>query len=93
MSEHECPYLLRETIAFRESLDLSRAARTTVTVMWHCSHPFHGIRLELGEGRDKVRERCSDCALPHAAEAGQGHEPRRRLSEARAESAGCGGLG
>ena len=85
MNEPECPYLIRETIAFRESLDLSRTAPTTVTVTWHCTHPFHGIRLELGEGQDKVRERCSDCALPHPAEAEQGCEPRRRLSEARAE--------
>jgi hypothetical protein len=85
MSEPECPYLIRETIAFRESLDLSRAAPTTVTVTWYCSHPFHGIRVELGEGPDEVRERCSVCALPHPAGAEQGREPRRRLAEAREE--------
>ena len=71
MNETDCPYLIRETIAYRESLDLSMSAPTTVTVTWHCSHPFHGIRLDLGDARAQVEERCAACSLPRAG------DPRR----------------
>jgi hypothetical protein len=69
MNEPGCPYLVRETTVYRESLDLSRAAPTTVVVSWHCKHPFHGIRLDLGDVRTAVEERCAACALPRPAHA------------------------
>jgi hypothetical protein len=69
MNAPPCPYLVRETTAYRESLDLSRAAQTTVVVRWHCTHPFHGIRLDLGEEQTAVEEHCAACALPRPAHA------------------------
>lgn len=66
MNALDCPYLLRETLTFRESLDLSKNAPMRVVVSWQCSHPFHGLRLELGEEPGEVRRRCAGCALPHA---------------------------
>ena len=48
MNRLGCPHLVRETVTYRESLDLSRAAPTRVMVNWYCGHPFHGIRLDLG---------------------------------------------
>jgi hypothetical protein len=82
MPEPDCPYLVRETIAYRESLDLSRAAPTTVVVTWFCEHPFHGIRLDLGNGRAAVEERCAVCSLPWPEAPDPGRErpaPRRDL--------------
>jgi hypothetical protein len=64
MNRPDCPYLVRETVTYRESLDLSRAAPTRVMVSWYCGHPFHGIRLDLGDAEAAVDERCADCALP-----------------------------
>jgi hypothetical protein len=70
MSEPGCPYLVRERITYRESLDLTRAASTTVIVTWYCSHPFHGIRLELGTVAETVADHCAACALPRQTTAG-----------------------
>jgi hypothetical protein len=64
MTESDCPYLVRETVAYRESLDLSRSAPTRVVVTWYCSHPFHGIRLDLGDARAEVEKLCAACTLP-----------------------------
>ena len=69
MSELDCPYLVRETIAYRESLDLSREARTLVITAWQCNHPFHGIAMDLGEAQREAERRCSQCRLPHGGEA------------------------
>ena len=69
MSRLDCPYLVRETIAYRESLDLSREARTRVVTAWQCAHPFHGIAVELGDVRGAVEEHCAACRLPHADQA------------------------
>jgi hypothetical protein len=66
MTEPACPYLARETTAFRESLDLSREAPFRVVVTWYCEHPFHGIRLELGDARAEVERHCAVCSLPRA---------------------------
>jgi hypothetical protein len=66
MNEPGCPYLVRETITYRESLDLSREAATKVVVTWHCRHPFHGIRLGLGDSIVEIRELCAACTLPPA---------------------------
>ena len=68
MSGLDCPYLVRETIAYRESLDLSREARTCVITAWQCAHPFHGIAVDLGEAREDVEHHCAACRLPHASE-------------------------
>ena len=59
-----CPYLAFEKTAFRESLDLSVASQLIVTVTWYCEHPFHGIRLELGDARAEVEKLCAGCSLP-----------------------------
>jgi hypothetical protein len=69
MSGLDCPYLVRETIAYRESLDLSREARTHVVTAWQCAHPFHGIAVDLGDARGEVERHCAACRLPHAGEA------------------------
>ena len=58
MTELVCPYLVNETMAFRTTLDLSAAAKYEVVVTWYCEHPFHGIRLELGDGRADVEQHC-----------------------------------
>jgi hypothetical protein len=78
MDHPDCPYLVCETVAYRESLDLSRAARTRVSVTWYCSHPFHGIRLDLGDVRATAEEGCARCALPQPAKA---PELRARMPE------------
>jgi hypothetical protein len=82
MHDPGCPHLIRETISYRESLDLSRAAPTRVTVNWFCGHPFHGIRLDLGDAPAAVEERCADCALPVPGEAAV-RKPRRMSSSPR----------
>jgi hypothetical protein len=64
MTESACHYLTCETTTFRESLDLSKEARVTVVLTWYCRHPFHGIRLELGDEFCAVERRCAACALP-----------------------------
>jgi len=77
----DCRYLLRETLTWRESLDLSKDSPMRVAVSWQCAHPFHGLRLDLGDDLAEVRRRCAGCALPRpgirkpAAEA-QGERPR-----------------
>jgi len=55
MTEPCCPYLVCEKTAFRASLDLSAAAPMNIVVTWYCRHPFHGMRLELGEHAAKWR--------------------------------------
>jgi hypothetical protein len=85
MNEPECPYLIRETIAYRESLDLSRTAPTRVIVTWQCSHPFHGIRLELGDALGHVVSQCSACTLPRPGGRQRGDGPQRRQPEAGGE--------
>ena len=72
MSRLDCPYLVRETIAYRESLDLSREARTRVVTAWQCAHPFHGIAVDLGDEREEMERICAACRLPHAGEAAAG---------------------
>jgi hypothetical protein len=64
MKRPACPYLVRERTAFRESLDLSQEAPFQVVVTWYCKHPFHGIRLELGDARVEVEQVCAACTLP-----------------------------
>jgi len=64
MTEPCCPYLVCEKTAFRASLDLSAAAPVNIIVTWYCRHPFHGIRLELGNARGDVEKLCAVCALP-----------------------------
>jgi hypothetical protein len=64
MNRLGCPHLVRETVTYRESLDLSRPAPVLVTVNWYCGHPFHGIRLDLGDAQAVVEERCAACTLP-----------------------------
>ena len=83
MNEPDCPYLIRETIAYRESLDLSRNSPTTVTVSWHCSHPFHGIRLELGDDISSVAAHCLACTLPGPGGRQREDEPQRRPARRR----------
>ena len=68
MTHPACPYLVCEKTAFRASLDLSAAAPVSIVVTWYCRHPFHGIRLELGDARGEVEKLCAVCALPR-------HEP------------------
>jgi hypothetical protein len=74
MNEPSCPYLVRETTAYRESLDLSTASPTTVIVNSFCAHPFHGIRLDLGDAQAVVEEHCAACTLPRPPAERQGHE-------------------
>ena len=67
MKEPACPYLVLETTTFRKNLDLSAPADYEVVSTWYCVHPFHGIRLELGDARADVEARCADCTLPTAS--------------------------
>jgi hypothetical protein len=83
MSDPACPYLVCETITYRESLDLSRAAPTRVVVTWYCAHPFHGIRLDLGQEQPEVDERCAVCALPRPVQTEGRRAPARRSARAR----------
>jgi hypothetical protein len=78
MTEFACPYLKREKVAFRESLDLSRPAPMHVAVTWNCEHPFHGIRLELGDARADVEKQCGLCSLPRPEAAPAGRECKGR---------------
>jgi len=64
MTEPCCPYLVCEKTAFRASLDLSAAAPMNIVVTWYCRHPFHGMRLELGDARSEVERHCAACSLP-----------------------------
>jgi hypothetical protein len=63
MKESTCPYLVCEKMAFRESLDLSEGAPVSIVVTWYCRHPFHGIRVELGDARREVEKICAACSL------------------------------
>jgi hypothetical protein len=85
MNEPECPHLIRETITYRESLDLSRQAPTKVLATWQCSHPFHGIRLELGDALGHVVTHCSACTLPRLGGRRRRDEPQRRKADAGGE--------
>jgi hypothetical protein len=64
MTHSCCPYLTCEKTAFRASLDLTEAAPVSIIVIWHCRHPFHGMRLELGDARSEVESHCAACSLP-----------------------------
>jgi len=64
MTEPCCPYLVYEKSAFRGSLDLTAPAQADVVVTWYCEHPFHGLRLELGDARSEVEKHCAACSLP-----------------------------
>jgi hypothetical protein len=64
MNAPTCPYRACEKTAFRTSLDLSEAAPVRVIVTWYCEHPFHGLRLELGDARSDVESLCAACSLP-----------------------------
>jgi hypothetical protein len=66
MKAPACPYLTRETTACRSSLDLSAPAEYEVISTWFCRHPFHGIRLELGDALVDVERHCAACSLPAA---------------------------
>jgi hypothetical protein len=59
-----CPYLVSEKAAFRGNLDLSTPAQVSVIVTWYCTHPFHGLRLELGDARGEAEKQCEACSLP-----------------------------
>ena len=85
MNEPGCPHLVRETTVYRESLDLSRPAPVTVIVNWFCAHPFHGIRLDLGDARAEVEERCAACALPRPVGADRRREPPSEQRDAGAK--------
>jgi hypothetical protein len=69
--DSDCRYLLRETLAWRESLDLSKDSPMRVTVSWQCAHPFHGLRLDLGDDLAEVRRRCAGSGKPGAAAQGE----------------------
>ena len=60
----DCRYLLRETLTWRESLDLSQDSPMRVAASWQCTHPFHGLSLDLGGDRAEVARHCAGCALP-----------------------------
>jgi hypothetical protein len=77
MNDPGCPYLLRETLTWRESLDLSRKSPMRVAVVWRCGHPFHGLALELGEDAAEVRRRCAAGTLPRP-DAAEGASPAGR---------------
>lgn len=81
MKKPLCPYLIRETTVHRGSLDVSAPAPYEVISTWYCTHPFHGIRLELGDGRADVEQHCGACTLPGAhkaqGEADLKHDPER----------------
>jgi hypothetical protein len=65
MDGMHCPYLHCETTAFRRvGIDLGEPAQVSVTRVWYCRHPFHGLRLELGDARLDMEERCGACGLP-----------------------------
>jgi hypothetical protein len=64
MTECSCPYLVCEKTAFRGTLDLSAPPSPIVIVSWYCEHPFHGIRLDLGDARAEVEQLCAACTLP-----------------------------
>lgn len=64
MTDSFCPYLACEKKAFRASLDLTKAAPVSIIVTWWCRHPFHGMRLQLGEVRGEVEKHCAACSLP-----------------------------
>jgi hypothetical protein len=64
MTRLGCPYLVSEKAAFRGCLDLSVPAHVNVVVTWYCAHPFHGLRLELGDARSEVEKQCEACSLP-----------------------------
>jgi len=57
-------YLTCEKTAFRASLDISDGTRASVIMTWHCRHPFHGMRLELGDVRCVIEKDCAVWSLP-----------------------------
>jgi len=64
MTRSVCPYLVCEKTAFRGTLDLTAEPRPIVVVRWYCEHPFHGIRLDLGDARSDTENHCAACTLP-----------------------------
>ena len=71
MNAPACPYLTCEKATIRTNLDLSEPAQLMVIVTWYCEHPFHGIRLELGDARADVERHCSICTLPQPESDGE----------------------
>ncbi len=64
MASHTCSYLEVETTAHRPpGHELSDFRRFDTRKTWYCGHPFHGIRVELGDSLPRVQERCRKCAL------------------------------
>jgi hypothetical protein len=74
MTERACPYLTCQKTAFRTSLDLSSPAEVRVIVTWYCEHPFHGLRLELGDARVAVEQQCAACPLPRTSDEPDGED-------------------
>jgi hypothetical protein len=59
----ECKYRAYMKAMKRQHLDLSREAKYDTLVMWYCTHPFHGITIELGDGSIEVEKKCAACTL------------------------------
>ena len=74
MKRPTCPYLVQEKTAFRGNLDLSSPASVRVIVTWYCEHPFHGMRLELGDARVAVEQQCAACPLPRPSDEPDGED-------------------
>ncbi len=72
MNVPTCPYRVCEKTAFRSTLDLSKAAKQIVVCTWYCEHPFHGLRLELGDARSDMEKQCAVCPLPRPGDEGDG---------------------
>ena len=65
MASQTCCYLQLEKTARRPpGHELTDFRRFDVRKTWYCRHPFHGIRLQLGEAPLDVEERCQVCGLP-----------------------------
>jgi hypothetical protein len=65
MTTRTCQYQELEKTAVRlPGHDLGESRSFDVKQVWYCRHPFHGIRIELGDGAVEAEERCRVCALP-----------------------------
>lgn len=76
-----CPYLhVQKTAQRLLGEQLSRTDHFDVETSWYCTHPFHGIPVQIGESKLEAEERCATCTLRPGGEGSQTRTrgPRKR---------------
>jgi hypothetical protein len=51
-----------------------------VETSWYCTHPFHGVPVQIGESKLEAEERCASCTLRSRSENSQSRPGGHRES-------------